>query len=406
MMLLSADELRRLAAGFRSGAMSRTDGALVELIESDVAGYRAIVAAGPGQPPSAPLDALLPLMGWLICEASWEAVQRITAGFGRLGPRDGRRVQSESARDCVHRLADVARGLPWPEFAPRALSAVRAQALAEARLDTPVGYDAAWLLHEEAKIRYLEYRDSHGDKPGREEYVQVLDEELVQVGLAETGIACHTAERVIGRWAEEFADADPEVSRVREEQWIHRMVGQLTDGLEVGRLALEQAERTRLTERADRAEWTGKVGRADTGARAGRVKQGVEHQPAPRAARQNPGITTARAAMLLLSLWPQMARLGQLPPAGFGTWVQWEADLLRRFETACRAIERGSGPGRAPTAIRAGLHPQFVRAQPELASPAARRALRGGRPETEAAAEPSWDGARTGSDAPAHSLIA
>lgn len=317
--MMDEDRLRELAKGFRAEPKSHADDALVKAIESDLKKYRAIAAKNLEQLPVAPLDRLLPLMGWLVYEASWEAVQRVVTGFDRFDAADRRRVDSETALDCINRLADVARGLPWPEFAPRALGAIRSQALAESKRDTEAGYDAAWLLHEEGRTRYSEFRDSHGDDPRRADYVLALDEVMLQLALAETGTACRTAEQVIGRW-EDFAHTeDADNSRVDEGRWIQRMFRQLTDGVEVGELALETAARIR-------DEY-------------GFVHKPSESRLALFTALQNPGIMTARAALLQLAMWRGMVWLGREQPAGFETWEAWEAEQLERFNRAYRAIE-------------------------------------------------------------------
>lgn len=342
--MMSPGELRALAGSFRANPARQTDDELVERIESDVEDYRALLADRPEQLPYAPLNALLPLMGWLIYESSWESVQRMTTGFDRFDAEDERRVRSEMAMEHVNRLADAARRLPWPEFAPRALGAIRSQALAESKRDTKSGYDAAWLVHEEGRRRYHTYRDSHGSSPDREVYVQGLDEVLVQLALAETGTACRTAERVIGRWAEDYAElAAPGQSRTEaEEAWVQRMFIRLTQGVDVGELAIETAAQIRT-----------KYGLAD---------EVSEKRLTMRTARQNPGIMTARAALLLLGLRHEMERLGRLQPAGFATWQEWEEDLLkRRFTRAYRSIENREGvPDGAPVIVRADYLRQYV----------------------------------------------
>jgi hypothetical protein len=225
---------------------------------------------------------------------------------------------------------------------------LRSQALAESKRDTKPGFDAAWLVHEEGRKKYLIYRDSHGTDPKRADYILALDEVFLQLALAETGTACRTAERVIGRWAEEFAYSDDAAkSPADEAEWVRRMFRQLTDGLEVGELAVETAQRI--------------------GEDPGFVKEVSEDRLALFTARQNPGIMTARAALLLLALWPEMRRLG-LGPQEFATWEAWEADLLERFETAYRAIEaKGSGQSGDPVVMRPDFQRQYVHVRLDLA---------------------------------------
>jgi hypothetical protein len=54
---------------------------------------------------------------------------------------------------------------------------------------------------------------------------------------------------------------------------------------------------------------------------------------------QNPGIMTARAALLMLAMCPEMQWLGRRPLDG-ESWDRTRAHLLTRFTRAYRAIER------------------------------------------------------------------
>ena len=314
--MMGPDELRGLCAGFRGEPKSHTDDALIDRIVADVEEYRGFLAEPRPQLPPEPLAGLLPLMGWLIYEASWEAVQRVGAAFEWL-PADGR-VGSDLAYRQVRRLADAARRLPWPEFAPRALGAIRAQALAESKRDTQGGYDAAWIAHQEARRRHQSYLDSHGNAPARERFARDLDEVLLQLALAETGTACRTAERVISRWAEELAVADPKENKASEDRWVQRMFRELSDGIQRGELAI--ATVTRIEQQH------------------GLVEKVDEHRLALVTGFQNPGIMTARAALLALALCPAMEGLGRLAPDG-SSWDQARAGLLERFTKAYRSIE-------------------------------------------------------------------
>ena len=197
--LMGADELRRLTDALRNDENVEADPALVKRIQADVKQYRAMDADRREQLPFAPLDELLPLMGWVIYEATWDAVQKIPTTLNEQAatPDDHRRGEAALLR--ISELADVARFLPWPKFAPRALGAIRAQALAESKRDTEAGYDAAWVAHMEARRRHEEYRGSHAPGRARERFDRDLDEVLLQLNLAETGTACRTAEQVISR---------------------------------------------------------------------------------------------------------------------------------------------------------------------------------------------------------------
>jgi hypothetical protein len=325
--MMDPDELRGLCAGFREKPKRRTDGALIDRIEFDVQGYRAFLADPRPQLPPERLAGLLPLMGWLIYESSWEAVQRVATAFELL-PAAGR-SESDIAYGQVRRLANAARELPWPEFAPRALGAIRAQALAESKRDTQGGYDAAWTAHQEARKLHRSYLDSHGGGPARERFSRDLDEVLLQLALAETGTACRTAERVISRWgmeelavpgAEEgSAEEDAaEVNAANEARWIQRMHRELYEGVQVGELAIATVTRIKK--------------------KYGLVETVDENRLALLTGFQNPGIMTARAALLALALCPAMEGLGRSAPDG-KSWPGARAGLLKRFETAYRSIE-------------------------------------------------------------------
>src|SRR5439155_1548210 len=67
-----------------------------------------------------------------------------------------------------------------------------------------------------------------------ERYIRDLDEVLLQLALAETGTACRTAERVISRWSEDFAD-EP------EDRWLERIFGALSAGADIGERAIDTA---------------------------------------------------------------------------------------------------------------------------------------------------------------------
>lgn len=309
--MMSADELRKLATDLRNDKDLVIDDAMMSRIKADIREYRRMFAARPEQVPFAPLDELLPLMGWVIYEASWDAVQKIPATLSEEATTQEQHQRGLAMLQLIIQLADAARSLPWPEFAPRALGAIRSQALAESKRDTEAGYYAASIAHKEGRRRYYEYRHSHEKGVVRDRFVRDLDEVVLQLDLAETGTACRTAERVICRWAEEFAQD-------KEQHWIERMFRELTTGVSVGEHAIDTARRIGETH--------------------GYVDGISEERLTMRTFLQNPGIMTARAASLLLALGPEMRRLG-LEPVGFATWETWEEHVLSRFEKAYKAIE-------------------------------------------------------------------
>jgi hypothetical protein len=346
--MMSQDELRA-ACGQLRAKLRRTDDELVQRIGADVEAYRDILRLQPRQLPPAPLDELLPLMGWLIYEASWDSLQRIDASFDRDAADPDTRRQSEAELARVDQLADSARQLPWPEFAPRALGALRALALAESKRDTEPGYDAAWTLHGDARTRHQEYLDSHGDDESRQRFVLALDEVFLQLALAETGTACRTVERVIARWAEHFEKSEnPEWTRAEEQRWIERMFRDLSAGVAVGERAIGIGERIKLD--------------------PGFADEVDEHRLTRHSALQNPGIMTARAASLLLALRQAMeVELGRRP-VGFDSWDRWEQDMLRGFVRAYRAIEdEVPGSGTGPAVMDSGFQRQLVHVRLNLA---------------------------------------
>ncbi|GAA3250542.1 hypothetical protein ACFO1B_40240 [Dactylosporangium siamense] len=307
--MLGVEELRKLCEDFRYNGRE-TDDDVVEQIRVDVQSYRDEFFVNPvPQVPPPPLLERLPLMGWLIYEASWQALQQIKAAFESLD--EARRIPSVCAYRQVKHLANAARGLVWPEFAGRALGGIRAHALAESKRDTEEGYDEAYIVHLEVAERHQVCVDSHGNHPDRVRYLIDLDEVVLQIALAETGTACRTAERVIGRWSEQFADED-------EQQWVQRMYGSLANAVNTGERALGAAKRIRETYppafRVDEFRLS-----MVTGAR-------------------NPGIMTARAILLFLALGPAMEAAGRKPTRA-ATWSAERSALLGLFTRAYRMIE-------------------------------------------------------------------
>ncbi|GAA4735580.1 hypothetical protein [Phytohabitans rumicis] len=321
------DELRERAVALRE-RRAAADADLVRRIASDVEEYRGHVGERRTPEPPEELTQRLWLMGWLIYEASWEAVQRVEPAFESLGGQ--RQEDSAAAYELIARTADAARGLPWPEFAPRALGAVRAQALAASKRDTPIGYDEAWILHDEARETHDNFSAAHAgvrgpkdESPGdpdhpRARYLLALDELVLQLALAETGTACRTAERVIGRWSEEVAEAGGDWTENDDALWTQKLFRQLHRGLRYGEQALEIADEIR-----DRHRFAAKVD---------------EDRLALKTAYQNPGIMTARAGLLVLALCPEMERLGRDPVDGYDTWQLARKAMLARAAHAYAKI--------------------------------------------------------------------
>jgi hypothetical protein len=302
------------------------DDALADEIERDIEEYRDLYAkarAGDSaeavREPPVELVERLWMMGWLIYEASWQRVLAVQPAFESLSGEP--RESSETAARLVRRFADRARALPWPHFAPRALGAIRGDALTSSKRDSAQGYAEAFTLHREAYERYESYWELHGDRPDRERYRLGLQEVLLQLALGETGTACRTAERVIGRWSEELQAKNPLWRAEDETFWVQVMFKDLVAGVAIGGRALREA-----------AEIERKHGFSQHGVTEERLAQPT--------AFQNPGIMTARAALLLLALCPEMERLGNEPELGCETWADMRDALLRQIKDACRAIEK------------------------------------------------------------------
>ncbi|MCG5472060.1 hypothetical protein LADH09A_006095 [Micromonospora sp. LAH09] len=296
--------------------------ALIEEIEQEVEEYREWYAKHRSsesiensvEPPEE-LRERLWLIGWMIYEASWQIV--------RWARRTDVGVEVNfRAAGLVERLAEVARILPWPHFAPRALGAIRAEALVASKRDTPQGYNEAFLLHKEVRDRYGHYVESHGRAPGRELELLGLEEIFLQLVLAETGTACRTAERFIGRWLDELDKTERERQWAvdDEEHWVEILYHQLSIGVIIGEQALDKATEI---ERA-----------------YGLVKRVGRDRLALRTAFRNPGIMTARAALHLLPLTYEMEAVGLEPGADYDNWEEMREATVRRFLKAYRAIEK------------------------------------------------------------------
>jgi hypothetical protein len=334
--MMSVEVLRQLCQDLRAKRVD-IDNDLIHKIEMDVQEYRAFLRDRAELPPDE-LVGRLWYMGWLIYEATWQSLDRIAPGFESLS--DARRETSREVQDLIARGADAARSLPWPEFAPRALGAIRGQALAASKRDTEDGYDDAWILHEEARKKYALYRDYHVGRKDRDHLLLALDEVLVQLALAETGTACRTAERVISRWTE---DEEFEFSQRADERWAERMFPELLQGVTIGEQALEMAAAIETDH--------------------GLVHQVDEHRMALVTSFQNPGIMTARAALLMLSMCAEMEDLGRRPLPGDDSWKQSRQSLIERFERAYRYIEKDIPGGKG---IRLPLHPAHARSIVQL----------------------------------------
>lgn len=315
-MALSADEIRTLALGVRRGTRA-VDDELVGWVEQAIIEYRKILVKNPSPLPPGDVVDRLPLMGWLIYEASMGQLWGIQPAFETLAGEKGE--QSRADADLIIRLAEAARGMPWPEFAPRALGAIRAHALVESKRDTEDGFDAAYIYHQEARKKQRSFLDSHGTDPQRDRYVLDLEEVLLQLALAETGTACRNAERVLGLWAEELEKDDSTWTEEKSAQWTKRMFRQLYDGVAIGEHALRVA--------------------GEIHEKHGFTFEVSEDRLALPTAFRNPAIMTCRALLLVYSMCPEMQHLGE-DPIDTDSWEDFRKGLIKRFDDAFEYLRR------------------------------------------------------------------
>jgi hypothetical protein len=316
MNVMSAERLEELCLAIRYEGMA-CDDELVSAIEADVEQYQLLPVT---QVPPDEMSKLLPVMGWLMYEATFDGLKRIPNRFKETGGDAAARAQANY--EFITRVTNAARNLPWPEYAIRALGAFRAQALAESKQDTQASYVRAQTVHLEARNRHASFLSYHRkfDPDEKDAHLRSLDEVFVQLVLAETGTACRTAERIIDRWAEEFQPVDDAEDRRLREQYIQLIFDQMSHGADIGEQALEAAERV--------AKYHGFVDKV--------TRTGLA-QPESFV---NLGIMTARAVLLLLAFYPEMERLGFYPLGEDDTWDQSRERLRKRFDNAYRYLER------------------------------------------------------------------
>jgi hypothetical protein len=278
--------------------------ALVAVVE--IASQRLCDIAGDDRPPLPPPEERAGLWGAgrLAYELSLALTTRIKSGWGITADPD-----SENAGELIARLADAVRILPWPEYAPHSLGAIRAQALAESKRDTIDGYDNAWAVHRQARKKFDDFEKSlvGADK----DYLIALHETAIQLALSEAGTACRTAERVIGQWVDGIDDQD-------EHSWIVQLYDRLSEAALFGEACLARVSALE--------------------ADCGLVDQVDEKRMALVTAYRNPGVMTSRALLLLIPLCDEMARMGYRPPADYETWDRAREGFRERFETTFALI--------------------------------------------------------------------
>lgn len=247
----------------------------------------------------------LSLIGWLLYEASL-SVLRLAAPARIPGEAEGSHPE-----DHIKRLVDLARSLPAPHLAPRALGAIRSAALMKSKLDTESAYDEAWALHREVRL-YLEMFEEalSGRSPHDPLRLQLLEVKQQSL-LAETGTACRSAEHVICRW-EEGAESG-KWGLTDEYRWMQRLFLDLANGLESGKEA-----------RALTSSIHADVGLSD---------HVDEHRLLVHTAFRQPSIMTARAALLMLAMCPELESLG-VAPTNRTSWRNQRESLIDDFRQA------------------------------------------------------------------------
>jgi hypothetical protein len=310
--MMTPEEIESLCVGIRKKKLQIED-SLMETVGEEFRQYCATLTDPPSALPPGEMVDRLWSFGWLLYEVSFELLQRIRPAYESLEEKAA--APSFHAAQQIDVLAQIARDLPWPEFAPRALGAIRAQALAQSKRDTEPGYDQAWAYHEEANKLHGHYRET---QTGEERYEIALDETMIQLALAQTGTSCRTAEQMIGRWSEGRSAGDwtdQEQPRITQ-----GLFDRLWRGVAYGEQALAAA--------------------ADIDRRYGLVHAVTSERLALVTSYRNPAIMTARAALLLLPLCIGMEALGRRPPGEHDSWESMRKDLLERIEKAYADIER------------------------------------------------------------------
>lgn len=315
--MMSAERIRELCPKIRGTKGQVTDGLLSE-IESDVTEYRTFLTSDQTRNPPEKIQELLPLMGWLLLEVSLARLWDVPADWESL---QGDRLRDvERAVQHIQRATNAARRLPWPHHAVRALGAIRCSALVASKRDTEQGYDDAWILHQEARVKHQSFADAHGTG-GADRYLRDLDEMLLQLALAETGTSCRTAERVVGRWIEgKGQEKNRPWTEADGPRWTHQMFRRLADAADLGDRALRAAERVE-----QRWRFTYHV---------------TEEKLALPTSYRLPAIMTARALLLMYTLSPAMEHLGLFPSGGAKTWPEARESYLERFRAVYAYVER------------------------------------------------------------------
>lgn len=307
----ATDELKDLCSAIRSNAETATPDH-VSLIEELANELREVREANPGwsSPPTEEVTRRLRVAAWLMLEVSLKLVQRVKPAWEALPTHDPDAKRSAESTALVDRVANSARYLAWRDFCPRALGAIRAQALAASKRDTVAGFRRAWLLHKEADKRFDEYKAAAGVDP---ELLLHFDETLVMLRLAQTGTACRTAELTINRTVAGSSRSTTEKAR------LNKLFRDLDQGANYGDQTIEAVRGVHrkhgLVTMVDEERFT-----LDTSYR-------------------NPGIMTARAYLLMYPITALLEQQNRGTWKDLPSWKHVRERLIEKFLEAYRAIE-------------------------------------------------------------------
>lgn len=266
---------------------------------------------GVSSPPSEDVARRLRVVGWLMLEVSLQLVQKVLPAWEAIPAEEPKAQQSAECDALVDRVANSARFLAWREFCPRALGAIRAQALASSKRDTDEGFGRAWMLHREADELFDKYTSAVA---GDLRLLRDFEETLVMLRLAQTGTACRTAEfTIIRTFASDVTSSNVEKAR------LNAMFRDLEGGAEHGDNAID------VVRNIDR--------------KYGLVTAIDEERLALDTSYRNPGIMAARAYLLMYPVTCLLEKQNRRTWRDLPSWNQARKQILEGFVSAYRAIE-------------------------------------------------------------------
>lgn len=270
--------------------------------------------------PPAEIRHRLRVVGRFIYEVAWRIVdgEKLPRDWGTaLADKPDLLRQAEQQIQLLEQLDHAARILPWREYAPRALGAIRSKGLAASKKNDQQGFLDAWSFHFEAEEMYKDFREAlfMATDPGIRDFAFELDSVQQQLLLAQTGTSCRQAER---------AFALDEESGSVDAQAAQRVFEYLFSALEDG--AFSGREAIRVLEHVEHGY--GLVTKANN-----------THLLGPQNFR-NAGCMAARANLLLLPMATAMDRWSRPKPVGYDSWDAYRGEIEQQIVVACRAIER------------------------------------------------------------------